>query len=63
MIKKGFLAANSVYVCIDHNEKIIKKYLKNLDDIFKIIKNCEKNNNIDSLLETETCQTGIKRLN
>lgn len=63
MIKKGFLAANSVYVCIDHNEKIIKKYMKNLDNIFKIIKNCEKNNNIDSLLETETCQTGIKRLN
>ena len=63
MLKKGFLAANSVYVCVDHNERIIKKYLNNLDNIFKIIKNCEKNNNIDSLLETETCQTGIKRLN
>lgn len=63
MLKKGFLAGNTVYACIDHNDKIIKKYLNCLDKIFKVISNCEKNGQIDMMLETSICQTGFKRLN
>jgi len=63
MLKKGFLAGNTVYACIDHNDKIIKKYLDCLDKIFKIISACEKNGQIDMMLETSVCQTGFKRLN
>ena len=63
MLKEGFLAGNTVYACIDHNDKIIKKYLNCLDKIFNIISNCEKNGQIDMMLETSICQTGFKRLN
>ena len=63
MLKKGFLAGNTIYACIDHNDKIIKKYLDCLDKIFKIISACEKNGQIDMMLETSVCQTGFKRLN
>ena len=60
MLKEGFLAGNTVYACIDHNDKIIKKYLNCLDKIFNIISNCEKNYQIDMMLETSICQTGFK---
>ena len=63
MLKKGFLAGNTIYACIDHNDKIIKKYLNCLDHVFKIISKCEKNGQIDMFLETSVCQTGFKRLN
>ena len=61
MLKEGFLAGNTVYACIDHNDKIIKKYLNCLDKIFNIISNCEKNGQIDMMLETSICQTGFKK--
>ncbi len=63
MLKKGFLAGNTIYACIDHNDKILKKYLNCLDQVFKIISKCEKNGQIDMFLETSVCQTGFKRLN
>ena len=63
MLKKGFLAGNTIYACIDHNDKILKKYFNCLDQVFKIISKCEKNGQIDMFLETSVCQTGFKRLN
>ena len=63
MLKKGFLAGNTVYACIDHNDKILKKYFNCLDKVFKIISECEKNGQIDMFLETVVCQNGFKRLN
>ncbi len=63
MLKKGFLAGNTIFTCISHNDKIIKKYFNSLDEVFKIISKCEKDNQIDTLLETTICQTGFKRLN
>ena len=36
-LKNGFLASNSIYLSICHTDKIIKKYLKILEKIFKII--------------------------
>ena len=38
MIDKGFLAGNKLYVSIAHSDKLIKKYLNNIDIIFKEIK-------------------------
>ena len=37
MIDKGFLAGNRLYVSIAHSDKLIKKYLTNIDGIFKEI--------------------------
>ena len=42
MLKKGYLAGNSVYVCLDHSDNIIDGYFEALDPIFSLIKECEE---------------------
>ncbi len=39
MLKKGFLFKNTVYLSISHSDRIIKNFLKILDNIFYKIKN------------------------
>ena len=63
MLKRGFLAANSVYVCTEHTENIIDEYFEKLDPIFSLISDCENGQNIDSLLEGPVCHAGFNRLN
>jgi len=64
MLKKNFLAGNCCYVCIDHTDEIIDIYLNNLLEIFKLISNCIKDEElIDNLLEDNVCNSGFKRLN
>jgi len=63
MLKKGFLAANSVYVCTEHTEKIVDDYFEKLDPVFSIIADCENGLNVDELLEGPVCHSGFKRLN
>tara|TARA_R110002126_G_scaffold110918_1_gene248380 strand:- start:96219 stop:98249 length:2031 start_codon:yes stop_codon:yes gene_type:complete len=64
MLKKGFLAATVVYVCIDHIPSIIEQYFIALEPIFALIKECEMGSRpIDSLLEGPVCHAGFKRLN
>lgn len=63
MLKKGFLASNSVYVCTEHNEKIVNNYIEELDKIFKLIKKCEDGFDIGNLLDGPVCQSGFSRLN
>ncbi len=63
MLKKGFLAANSVYVCTEHKNEIIDKYFEKLDPIFSTIADCENGLNIDDLLDGPVSHSGFKRLN
>jgi len=63
MLKKGYLAANSVYVCTEHTERIINDYFEALAPIFSVISECENGQNIDDLLEGPICHSGFKRLN
>jgi len=63
MLKKGFLAANSIYVCTSHNSKILNQYFKNLDKIFKLIADCEQGKDIFELLDGPVCEDGFQRLN
>ena len=44
MLKKGFLAKNSIYVSTSHSERLIKKYLHNLENIFISLGKLEINN-------------------
>ena len=44
MLKKGFLAKNSIYVSTSHSERLIKKYLYNLENIFINLGKLEINN-------------------
>ena len=63
MLKKGFLAATAVYVCIAHKADIIKNYLENLKPIFQTIKECEEGRDVMKLLEGPIAHNGFKRLN
>ena len=63
MLKNGFLASNSVYVCIDHIPELVDKYFQALDPIFSVIKHCVDNDNIHDILESPVCHGSFKRLN
>jgi len=63
MLRKGYLAANSVYVCMDHTEQVVDEYFEKLDPIFLKIKECDNGININDLLEDPVCHAGFKRLN
>jgi glutamate-1-semialdehyde 2,1-aminomutase len=63
MLAKGYLAGNSVYVCIDHTPEVVAGYFEALDPIFAIIKQCEEGRDVMSLLKGPICHGGFKRLN
>ncbi|OUU12188.1 MAG: hypothetical protein CBB94_00520 [Gammaproteobacteria bacterium TMED34] len=64
MLKKGFLATNTLYSCMSHNEDILNKYIEHLDKIFYQISRFEKGlDNVDNFLDGPVCHDGFKRLN
>ena len=63
MLKKGYLAANSVYVCTEHSDEIIDEYLYNLSNVFRKIKSFIEKKKTDGMLDGEVCHDGFKRLN
>ncbi len=63
MLAKGYLAANSVYVCTEHTPDIVDGYFAALDPIFGLIKECEDGRDVMSLLKGPICHAGFKRLN
>ncbi len=63
MLKKGYLATNSVYSCINHNKQIVDSYFIALDPIFAVIKECEDGRDVYSLLEGPVSHSGFERLN
>ena len=63
MLKKGYLAGNSVYACTEHSQEILDGYFAALEPIFEIIKQCEDGRNLVTLLDGPICHSGFKRLN
>lgn len=63
MLAKGYLAGNSVYVCIDHTNEIVQGYFDALDPVLNLIKECEEGRDVMSLLKGPICHSGFKRLN
>jgi glutamate-1-semialdehyde 2,1-aminomutase len=63
MLARGYLAGNSVYVCVEHTNEIIDGYLDALDPIFKLICECEDGRDVMELLRGPVCHAGFKRLN
>ena len=63
MLKKGYLAANSIYVCTEHTQELVDGYFEALEPIFEIIKDCENGQDINSMLEGPVCHSGFSRLN
>ena len=63
-LKKGILAANTIFVCTHHNEKILKQYFEVLEKIFKTIaKWKQEKKNIKNLIKSPVCKAGFFRLN
>lgn len=63
MLKQGFLAATSIYVCTEHTPSVIDEYFGQLDPIFSIIRECEDGQDVLTLLKGPVCDSGFKRLN
>ena len=63
MLKKGYLASNSVYVCTEHTDKVIDAYLENLSKVFLDIVRFEDGENVMDKLEGPICHSGFARLN
>lgn len=64
MLKKGFLASTNFYACTAHSDDKIESYFNALNDVYKIIAQCESGElNIDQLLNGPVCHGGFKRLN
>ena len=60
-LKKNILAANSIYLCVDHNKDLINRYYDILDSIFyKIKKSIDSNADVKKLLEGPACISGIR---
>ena len=63
MLKKGYLASNTVYLSTTHNKKLIDNYIKNLDVIFYKIKEIELSKKEINFLKNDVCHSTFKRLN
>lgn len=63
MLAKGYLAGNSIYVCIDHTSEVVAGFFEALDSVFAVIKQCEEGRDVMSLLRGPVCHGGFKRLN
>lgn len=62
MLKRGYLAAGSIYVSFAHTEEIVNKYLEAVDEVFALLSNAIKNNTISDKLETTVKEEGFRRL-
>lgn len=63
MLKKGYLAGNSVYACTSHTPEIVQAFIEQLDPIFGLIRECEDGRDVKSLLNGPVAHSGFKRLN
>lgn len=63
MLRKGYLAANTVFACTEHTKEIVSGYFEALEPIFSLIKECEEGRDVLSLLDGPICHAGFKRLN
>jgi glutamate-1-semialdehyde 2,1-aminomutase len=64
MLKKGYLAANSIYVSTAHTKEILDGYFTELEELFLVIQKCETQDlDVNGLLDGPVCHAGFKRLN
>lgn len=63
MLKRGYLAATSIYVSAAHTDGIIDAYMDKVDEVFGLISEAIKTGTVDDKLETKVRDEGFKRLN
>lgn len=62
MLKAGYLAGSSVYVCTEHTPTVLDRYFEALDPVFALIADCEDGRDPMTLLEGPICHAGFARL-
>ena len=62
MLKRGYLAATSVYLSSAHTKDIINKYLESVDECFFILSKAIENNNENDLLDTKVRSDSFNRI-
>jgi glutamate-1-semialdehyde 2,1-aminomutase len=64
MLRKGYLASNSLYVSVAHTKDVVDGYFDALEPIFITIAQCENGReDVMRLLAGPVCHAGFKRLN
>lgn len=63
MLKRGYLASNSLYSSIQHTPEVLEKFFETLDPVFGLIAEVEDGRSLDELLEGPIAHAGFKRLN
>jgi glutamate-1-semialdehyde 2,1-aminomutase len=63
MLKKGYLAANSIYVSVAHTNQILDSYFYELNKLFTDIRDFEDGKDVMTLLKGPVCHGGFKRIN
>jgi glutamate-1-semialdehyde 2,1-aminomutase len=63
MLKKGFLAGNSMYASVAHTDEIVELYFTELEPIFSKIKDLGFNEGFEKYLDSPVCHSGFERLN
>ena len=63
LLKKGYLASNTVYVCTEHKPSILDGYFNELESVIKLISECENGRDVQDFLEGPICYSGFTRLN
>lgn len=62
MLKRGYLATSSIYVSWAHNQEVVEEYLRNVEEVFKLMADAIQNDDIKDRLETSLKEEGFKRL-
>ncbi len=62
-LKQGILGSNVIYVSVTHTQKILNKYYKVIEVIFKKLSKFKNNSNLLKNIETDICLDTIPRLN
>jgi len=62
MLKRGYLAAASVYVSSAHTDSIVDEYLDHVDKVFGIISEAIRSNTVSEKLETRIRSDSFSRL-
>ena len=62
-LKCGYLAGTILYASNAHDTKKFDEYAAILDNVFKLIADCENGQSINNLLDGPICHAGFKRLN
>ena len=63
MLKRGYLAAASVYVSYSHTENIVEEYLNNVDEVFQFLSESINKGDVMERLDTKVKEEGFNRLN